>query len=39
VAVFPRLAGGGLEVMAGLEKEAMERMMKNPIFLQFAEEL
>jgi trichothecene 3-O-acetyltransferase len=39
VAVFPRLEDGGLEVMAGLENEAMERMVKHPNFLQFTMEL
>jgi hypothetical protein len=38
VAIFPRLENGGLEVMAGLETEPMERMLKNPGFQQFAEE-
>jgi hypothetical protein len=38
VAIFPRLENGGLEVMAGLESEPMERMLKNPGFWQFAEE-
>lgn len=38
VAIFPKLENGGLEVMAGLENESMERMLKNPRFQQFAEE-
>ncbi|PMD47827.1 hypothetical protein L207DRAFT_416044 [Hyaloscypha variabilis F] len=39
VAVFPRLEGGGLEVMAGLENKAMDRMLGNEEFLSFAEVL
>lgn len=38
VAVFPSLEDGGLEVMAGLESEAMERMVKNEGFRMFAKE-
>jgi trichothecene 3-O-acetyltransferase len=37
VAIFPRLENGGLEVMAGLESESMERLLKNPGFQEFAE--
>ncbi|KAE8441829.1 hypothetical protein EG329_004282 [Mollisiaceae sp. DMI_Dod_QoI] len=39
VAIFPRLGNGGLEVMAGLESEAMERLVGNEEFRLFAEEL
>jgi hypothetical protein len=38
VAIFPRLENGGLEVMAGLESEPMEGMLRNLAFRQFAEE-
>ncbi|KAH8592850.1 transferase [Bisporella sp. PMI_857] len=38
VVIFPKLENGGLEVMAGLESESMERLLKNPRFQQFAEE-
>ncbi|KAE9363958.1 hypothetical protein N431DRAFT_390173 [Stipitochalara longipes BDJ] len=37
VAVFPRLRSGGLEVMAGLESGAMDRMLGNEGFTRFAE--
>ena len=37
--VFPRLADGGLEVMAGLESEAMERMLGCEDFVKFAKVL
>jgi len=37
ITVFPRLENGGLEVMAGLESESMERMLKNPGFRKFAQ--
>ncbi|KUJ19672.1 uncharacterized protein LY89DRAFT_457710 [Mollisia scopiformis] len=36
IAVLPRLADGGLEVMAALESEAMERMVKSEGFAKFA---
>ena len=39
VVVFPRLAHGGLEVMAGLESEAMERMLGCEAFSKFAKVL
>lgn len=39
VTVFPRLEDGGLEVMCGLEAEAMERMARNEEFRRFAREL
>jgi trichothecene 3-O-acetyltransferase len=38
IAVLPRLEGGGLEVMAALESEAMERMLGNKEFGKFAED-
>jgi hypothetical protein len=38
VAVFPRLENGGLEVMVGLEREAMVRMVTKPDFVKYAEE-
>jgi Transferase family len=38
VSVFPALGDGGLEVLAGLESQAMERMVGNPEFRLFAEE-
>lgn len=36
VTVFPRLEGGGLEVMCCLEDGAMERMVGNEEFVKFA---
>ncbi|KAH8814806.1 transferase [Xylogone sp. PMI_703] len=38
IAVLPRLENGGLEVMAALESEAMERMVQNEEFMRFAED-
>jgi hypothetical protein len=39
VAIFPRFENGGLEVLAGLESEAMARMETNPSFQRYAEDL
>jgi trichothecene 3-O-acetyltransferase len=38
IAVFPVLEDGGLEVLAGLESKAMERLVKNDEFRRFAKE-
>jgi hypothetical protein len=37
IAIFPVLEDGGLEVLAGLESKAMERLVKNEEFRRFAE--
>lgn len=39
IVILPRLEDGGLEVMAGLESSAMDRMVTSEEFVRFAEKL